>query len=506
MLFDYSKEYQIAERYPEAIRSLLKAKELLLELEDEAGLALCNERLGVLYYRIGDYDQAVHNYLSALNYSEKNASDRLSASIAGNLANVYTRIEHHEEALRYLKKSKSLFSQDPEVNRANIIGTNNNIGLAYAGIPELDSAMHYYELALEATLERKDKMFRAAILNNMGDVYLEQGDFEEAQGHYDQALAIFLKLQNSEGLATAYHNIARVKRKQGKLREAIRLDHAGLKHSESANVLYLLTGIQEHLSETYRELGVSDSAYLHLLTYMAYNDSLQGTEILSRIAQLEMGYAVEKEQQKLKIVEQENELRDKRSKLNQAYSYMMIGGIAVLLIISLFAIRFLRIRLQRNKLKQEMLDQRQQQLRSELTFKQREVERFATHIQEKNMFLDHVKDQMKSILPDKINENAVNELFRAVDHNLHIDNDRKELELKIDQAHQEFIGRLRKRFPDLSKTEVRLSSLLLLDLSSKEIAGVMSIAPASVKTSRNRLRKKLELPAHTDLAKFLHEV
>ena len=66
-----------------------------------------------------------------------------------------------------------------------------------------------------------------------------------------------------------------------------------------------------------------------------------------------------------------------------------------------------------------------------------------------------------------------------------------------------FTNNLLTKFPELSPAEIKLASLLRLKLSSKEIASLIFITPDSVKTSRNRLRKKLNLSSSDNLTSFL---
>jgi len=58
-------------------------------------------------------------------------------------------------------------------------------------------------------------------------------------------------------------------------------------------------------------------------------------------------------------------------------------------------------------------------------------------------------------------------------------------------------------FPDLTPAEIKLTIYLRLKLSTKEIASITFITPESVKTSRNRLRKKLNLSSADNLTAIL---
>ena len=65
------------------------------------------------------------------------------------------------------------------------------------------------------------------------------------------------------------------------------------------------------------------------------------------------------------------------------------------------------------------------------------------------------------------------------------------------------MAKLKERYPDLSPSEQQMCALLRLKLSTKEIATVKNISPASVKVMRHRLRKKMNLNSEINLSEFL---
>ena len=84
--------------------------------------------------------------------------------------------------------------------------------------------------------------------------------------------------------------------------------------------------------------------------------------------------------------------------------------------------------------------------------------------------------------------------------------DKKEFEILVVKESSEFYYKLDKMFPDLSEKNKKLCSLLLLNLTSKEIATLLNISPASVEKSRHRLRKKMDLNAEVNISEFLNNL
>lgn len=73
--------------------------------------------------------------------------------------------------------------------------------------------------------------------------------------------------------------------------------------------------------------------------------------------------------------------------------------------------------------------------------------------------------------------------------------------LQTEESH--FLTQLLVLHPELTPYDLKLCQLVRLNLSSKEMAAMLNIAPASVNTARYRLRKRLRLRENQDLNKYL---
>lgn len=72
--------------------------------------------------------------------------------------------------------------------------------------------------------------------------------------------------------------------------------------------------------------------------------------------------------------------------------------------------------------------------------------------------------------------------------------------------HQHTIDRITKKHPDLTPNEVKLTCFILAGMNNKEIAGVFSVEPESVKKARYRLKKKLKLTEEESLRGYLEQL
>ena len=83
----------------------------------------------------------------------------------------------------------------------------------------------------------------------------------------------------------------------------------------------------------------------------------------------------------------------------------------------------------------------------------------------------------------------------------------EEFELRFKQVHNSYYERLLSRYPDLTPNELRLSALLKLNLSTKDICELSGQRPATLEVARYRLRKKLGITnSEVSLVSFLSQI
>jgi DNA-binding CsgD family transcriptional regulator len=73
----------------------------------------------------------------------------------------------------------------------------------------------------------------------------------------------------------------------------------------------------------------------------------------------------------------------------------------------------------------------------------------------------------------------------------------------VENLSSAFYEKLHRQYPGLSKTDIKICSYIRLNLSNAQIAQLQNIEPSSLKVSRHRLRKKLNLGPDDDLDAFL---
>lgn len=149
-----------------------------------------------------------------------------------------------------------------------------------------------------------------------------------------------------------------------------------------------------------------------------------------------------------------------------------------------------------------------EQIEKELRHKAQEVANVMLSLSQKNETLQTVKKELQNILNliPKNNSDArkaISGLQGKVVVDMHSDEVLKRVEEEFDIVHDNFMKKLRKKYPELTNNEVLLCAYLKMNLSTKEIAPMLNISPRGVETMRYRLRKKLNIDRESGLTEFL---
>lgn len=155
----------------------------------------------------------------------------------------------------------------------------------------------------------------------------------------------------------------------------------------------------------------------------------------------------------------------------------------------------------------EIMHLRNESLKQEMQHKNKELANITMHLIQKNKMLTGLKNELSKLLKeypsDSPERQQVNNLMKKVNRDLQNEKHWSLFNSYFDEVHQDFLNRLKEKYPDLSPKELRLCAYLRMNLSTKEIAPLMNISVRGVEISRYRLRKKLNLASNTNLTDFI---
>lgn len=147
-----------------------------------------------------------------------------------------------------------------------------------------------------------------------------------------------------------------------------------------------------------------------------------------------------------------------------------------------------------------------ERLEESIAHKQRELTNSTHNVIVKNNLLMDIKDHLQSIYKEKnidLRDSKLSKIFNLIDSNVNNEEDWAVFENYFSEIHQNFLDNLKKDFPAISATDLKLCAYIRLNKSTKEIASLMNITIRGVETSRYRLRKKLNLDRNGNIYDLL---
>ncbi|MBB3697599.1 hypothetical protein KMW28_05395 [Flammeovirga yaeyamensis] len=183
--------------------------------------------------------------------------------------------------------------------------------------------------------------------------------------------------------------------------------------------------------------------------------------------------------QRTKIMEQQQEIYKKKQMIFEAEKFIA------------------EAELKNTQLKAEQLSDLLEERNKNLTV-------VTLNIVEKNNFMESLRKQLKEVektSPDL--KKVLKPLHHTLDQSEKTDKDWEEFQHYFDGVHKDFNIKLKEAHPALTSHDLRHCSLIRLNLSLIECANLLGISQDSLKTSRYRLKKKLELAADQNLQDYI---
>lgn len=165
-----------------------------------------------------------------------------------------------------------------------------------------------------------------------------------------------------------------------------------------------------------------------------------------------------------------------------------------------------KIRQEQFDLEKEIEKLQNEKLKVKILAKDKELVTNSLQIAKKNKILNNIIQKLKDINVDSFDESAKSQLTKlnkSIVKEVNSDHSWKDLEKHIKNVHYDFLKRLKELCPTISPRELDLSTYLLMNMSTKEIAEIMNISNGGVELARYRLRKKLGLNNKENLTSYL---
>ncbi|WP_378179113.1 tetratricopeptide repeat protein [Aquimarina sp. SS2-1] len=513
LLNDIGYEYWIVDAN-ESINFGSQALQLSEKLSYPKGIARANRVVGVAYWAQGNLTQALLFLNNSFKAYQHIQDKKGMANTTLNIGMVYSDLKEYKKAQQYYEEAINEFTALGLKGR--IATTFTKIGTMLVEQGKYEEALKYLTDALKMHTDANFTYGIAEAHNKLGILYLYKDEIEQAYYHIKRSKELGSKVSDIDGLTNNLIIHGKILRLSGKFDEAVKEISKGLKLAKENNLKKYELFAYEELKELKKQQSKPEEAYYFYDKYIVLRDSLFNLEKSKQIAYIEFANELEKKDKELVLFKAQEE-KDDIIQLILVLSVIIISisGCFIYIISRQQAKKSSQLAIKTNELLEsahaltqkelENSELKQKELKQQLEFKNKELSSYTLNFIKKNEIVQHIQQTIQQIKKSPSIEKAklIADLNKIVRKNLSIDKDWEDFQRFFEDAHQGFYTKLKSKHPDLSTNDLKICSLIRLNLNVKEMAGILGISPDSARTARYRLRKKLQLAPEQEILSYL---
>lgn len=485
---------------------------------DDYRYSLITNNIGAVYTKLGRYDSAI--YYLVISTSEKErlkVSDKKLLVSYYNLSGLCVSKNDLENAMTYTNRALKLAE---EINDTLIlIRANNNLGVLNKRQGNIEDALKYYNKAIELSKHVNYRSGLAASLTNKGIIYADQEKWEASKKCFLEAFELNVGLKNKSDIAFSLNMLANNELKNNNIDSAIYFAKQSIDLSLETGEIMVAEYSYDLMHKAYSAKNDFEKAYQYQTEYLTLHDSLYNLKSDERYQELQTKYQTAENEKKILELNLETELQ-KAQKLRLYW----IGG--ALFLIAGFVIVLILLKRRKDKIishqEQVVLKKekelanaalenskiQEEELKKEIQYKSKQLTTHALNMMQKNKLMQEIQDELTELSKKAKTDNkaAFSRIKLLIKRNLRSEKDWDLFKLYFEDVNKNFYRELKKLSADLTSNDLKLGALLKLNMNIKESASVLNIEPASVKTARYKLRKKLGLRPDEDLVEVIRSI
>ena len=447
------------------------------------------------YLYTGEYEKSAAIGLLIYQKSEEPELKRYQAKSAYLLGEIYRLRKEGEKSVLYQGKAVELFRALGDTTSLRKAQHNLGLSLDLMGKPKMAIDTLLALLKYGTVIKPQDS---ARIYNNVGRICTLQEWDNEAERYLKKALDMRRQLNDTRGLAYSLNELATLYLYTGRQQEGIKLDLEAydLILKDKVKDIYVHMDILSRLSELFESVDDPDNALIYLKKQRVLADSLSKQQRQEALIEMQTRYETAKKEKAIELLRVENELQARTRDT-------LIGGIIGLIIVSFLVIFGLRAKAKRDRAEKLLAQSKNDLLTKDLELKEQQLTNYVRQVRKKNELLEQLQSELtqkQEIEQLEEKEEVFEKLMKSI---ILTQEDWEEFKVIFEEVHRNFFTRLRSRQPDLTESEIRLAALTKLNLTAREMAGMLGISPESIKKARYRLRKKLSEKGENSLEELI---
>ncbi len=314
--------------YPKSISFFQQSIPYYRQLSDTTSIAILYENMANAYRDINQNDTALIYYLKGLKIFEQKKELPSIARLKNNIGIAYQNMKDYDQAFEFYKESLQLQLINNTIDSIEISRVTYNLGIISEKRNQLDSSLYYYQTSLTYRKALGDSTRIMEAYNGLGRTHQLLGNYDRSEYYLRARLEYYIRLGDKKRIAHAYNNLGNLQHYQGKFEQAINHRRKALILNEELQEEDFTKIIFEGLVESYKALGMYDSALYYTDKYIEIQNRLYNVQRDSVVAEIREAYESEKKQQTIDILEERNKRRKQwitGISIISALSVMLLG-------------------------------------------------------------------------------------------------------------------------------------------------------------------------------------
>lgn len=399
---------------------------------------------------------------------------------------VYDKAKEHFRSAYHYFKSKGITIRE--------LAAGVEIASVYRLQDSLQQALAWNKTNLTLARTYDKKYMLAMIYMNQANLLADLERYAESGMYLDSSRYLSAELGLSFGILLYHINKASLLVKMRKPAQALREMSIAEEEFGMLAEPKMLAEYYDIKYQAYKQLNDTGSALRYYEMSTALKDSLRTQDALQFMQEGERLIAEERNSREIA----ELKLAVSMARMNTLITIGVVVVVSILLFVRII------IRAQKDREWRRLAEEEKERLRLDVEQKNKELV-FKTVVNASmSEQISEVIRKMKQYTT-KIKRPYVPE-FNQLIRDLELSNgvlEWKEFETRFTQVHDDFHEKLIQICPELSPSELKICSLLRLNLSSKEIAELTNRSNPTIVNARSQIRKKLKLSSEDNLTSYL---
>jgi hypothetical protein len=467
-------------------------------------VAVHTYKKGSFYYTFKKYVEAYRYFLEAHSLFTQAGLANIPevSSYLDNMATFYYDIEDFEMAQVILLQAleHNLNSSRGKVNMIN------TTALTYQRLGKDNEALEYFAKALDLARELKDSTWIGIASGNMASIYSKHGEYEKAIEGLQLDYTLSLKGGENRSAATAMLEMVQCKLALGDAASASEMQKLAEPLVKKVDDLIVWMNYFDNMATLAEHKGKKDEALRYWKRYQVAKDSLQNMNNLVAVNKVKLKWEMDK------YTAQVGQLKNE-AQLEMFRRNALIGILFLLMVISVLIYNRQKLKGRKEKelfaAQEELLHSERARTQAELFHATQALELYTDNLQQKNAIIEEFKTEIEHLqhqLAGPEDHQRIQYLETLMQTHIMTDETWDEFKKLFEKVHSGFLARLKHKFSYATESDVRLLTLLKLGLSNREMANMLCVTSEAIKKSRQRLRKKMELPEALSLEEVVASI